>query len=150
MLPKHSLLPAMLGAGGARVVHLNSGAAYRSAPAYTGYNIAKGALARLTTQLDAQYRDRGLLVFDLSPGVVDTDMTRAMPVHAGRTEWTSVRDVVDLVAALGAGELDDLAGRFVRAGADTVADLRARAEQILATDARRLTLSTWGPDDPLR
>lgn len=149
MLLARALLPQMLDRGGARIVHLNSGSGYRAGGVYTGYYVSKGALARLTTQLDAQYRERGLLVFDLAPGVVATDMTRAMPAHDGRTEWTSPDDVVALVAALGSGQLDALAGRFLRAGADTAESLRAHTAQILDTDARRLTLSLWGQDDPL-
>lgn len=150
LLLAHALVPGMLAAGGGRIVHLNSGSGYRGGTAYTGYYVSKGALARLTTQLDTQYRDRGLLVFDVAPGVVATDMTAAMPTHADRMQWTAVEDVAALVAAVGSGELDDLAGRFMRAGADTVASLRERTEQILAADARRLTLSLWGEDDPLR
>lgn len=150
LLLSHALLPGMLAAGGARIVHINSGSGYRGATAYTGYHVSKGALARLTTQLDTQYRDRGLLVFDLAPGVVATDMTAAMPVHDDRTTWTPVETVADLLAEIGEGRLDALAGRFVRAGADTAASLAPMTEEILATDARRLTLSLWGPDDPLR
>ncbi len=150
LLLTHALLPGLLDQGGARIVHLNSGAGYRGSRTYTGYYVSKGALRRLTTQLDTQFRDRGLLVFDLAPGVVATDMTRGMPAHADRAEWTSPEDVIAMVAAIGAGELDALAGRFVRAGADTVAELRRRTEQILTTDARRLTLSLWGDDDPMR
>ncbi len=89
-------------------------------------------------------------MFDLAPGVVATDMTAGMPAHDDRTEWTPVEQVADLVAAIGAGELDAMAGRFLRAGADTVESLRARMPQILAADARRLTLSLWGDDDPMR
>jgi len=150
LLLAHALVPGMLAAGGGRIVHLNSGSGYRGGTSYTGYYISKGALARLTTQLDTQYRDRGLLVFDVAPGVVATDMTAGMPTHADRTQWTPVEEVAALVDAVGRGELDDLAGRFMRAGADTVASLRDRTGQILATDARRLTLSTWGQDDPMR
>lgn len=150
LLLAHALVPGMLAAGGGRIVHLNSGSGYRGGGSYTGYYVSKGALARLTTQLDTQYRDRGLFVFDVAPGVVATDMTAAMPVHTDRTEWTPVEAVAELVDAVGRGELDELAGRFMRAGADTAASLRERAGQILATDARRLTLSLWGDDDPLR
>lgn len=150
LLLAHALVPGMLAAGGGRIVHLNSGSGYRGGTSYTGYYVSKGALARLTTQLDTQYRDRGLLVFDVAPGVVATDMTAAMPTHADRTAWTPVEAVAELVDAVGRGELDELAGRFMRAGADTVASLRERTGQILATDARRLTLSLWGEDDPMR
>jgi len=81
--------------------------------------------------------------------VVPTDMTASMPMHDNRTEWTPVQAIVDLLLGIARGELDALSGRFLRAGADTVASLQARTEQILATDARTLRLSTWGDDDPV-
>jgi hypothetical protein len=39
---------------------------------------------------------------------------------------------------------------MVRAGADTPASLRARAEAGLADRDRTITLVPWGSDDPLR
>ena len=149
LLLSHALLPGMLAAGGGRIVHLNSGAGHKPLTTTTGYGISKGALARVTTMLDAQYRDQGILVFDLAPGVVRTDMTTSMPVHRDRTEWTPVQDVAAMLAAIGAGELDALAGRFVHAGLDTVDGLHAATEEIRRSDARRLRLSLWGPQDPL-
>jgi len=145
----HALLPGMLAAGGGRVVNVNSGLGHRAARAYTGYAISKGALARFTTILDAQYRDRGLRVFDLAPGVVPTRMSTTMPMHEGRTEWTPLEASLDLVLAVAAGELDRLSGRFLRAGADTVAELVARTYEVLVNDARRLRLVPYGPADPL-
>ena len=46
------------------------------------------------------------------------------------------------------GELDAWSGRFVRAGTDTVASLKARADAGLAPDERTLVLAL-GADDPL-
>jgi 3-oxoacyl-[acyl-carrier protein] reductase len=149
MLVTHAVLPGMLARGGGRVVAINSGTSYNRGTSYTAYGMSKGALARFTTLLDAQYRDRGIRVLDLAPGVVATDMTSGMPLHADRTEWTPVEQVAELVRAFGDGELDDLSGRFVRAGADTVASLRASAARIVEQDARRVGLLTFGPDDPL-
>lgn len=149
MLVAHAVLPAMLARGEGRLLQVNSGSGYSRAGAYTGYGISKGALARLTTLLDAQYRDRGIRTLDLAPGVVATDMTAAMPVHADRTRWTSLDEVVALVRAFGDGELDALSGRFVRAGADTVDTLRVAADRIESSDARRLRVPAYGPDDPL-
>lgn len=148
MLVTHAVLPGMLARGGGRVLNLNSGAGHRASGTYTGYGISKGALARLTTALDAQYRNRGVRVLDLAPGVVATDMTAGMPVHDDRTLWTPVEDVAELVRAFGDGELDAWSGRFVRAGADTVDSLQRATERALSSDARRLRLSTLGPDDP--
>ena len=145
----HALLPGMLARGGGRVVNINSGAGHRGTSDYTGYAISKGALARLTTELDTQYRGRGLRVFDLAPGVVRTDMTGSMPVHDARTDWTPIEDVVELLAAVAEGRLDRLAGRFLRAGSDTVDALEAHAAEVLAADARRLRLVAWGDSDPL-
>ncbi|WP_426592839.1 SDR family NAD(P)-dependent oxidoreductase [Cellulomonas sp. McL0617] len=147
LLVTHAVLPGMLARGSGRVVNLNSGAGHRAMTEYTGYAISKGALARFTTQLDAQYRDRGLRVLDLAPGHVQTQMTTSMPMHAGRTSWTPIEAVAELVRAFGDGELDALSGRFVRAGTDTVESLRAATAQILATDARTLSLGSYGADD---
>lgn len=149
LLVTHAVLPGMLARGGGRVLNVNSGSGHRPQAAYTGYAISKGALARFTTQLDRQYRAAGLRVLDLAPGVVATDMTGAMPLHEGRTDWTPVETVADLVVAFGDGRLDVLSGRFVRAGLDTVESLLAAAERIVRTDARTLRLPRYGPDDPL-
>ena len=149
LLVTHALLPGMLSRGGGRVVNINSGAGHRGSTDYTGYAISKGALARMTTVLDSQYRDQGLRIFDLAPGVVPTDMTASMPVHEGRTEWTPVEASVELLVAIASGELDALSGRFLRAGADTVAALTTHAYDIVVTDARRLRLVPYGPTDPL-
>jgi len=146
----HALLPGMLARGGGRIVNINSGAGYRPLPDYTGYGISKGGLARLTTLIDAQYREAGIRVFDLAPGVVPTDMTAGMPAHAGRTQWTPIEASVELVLAVADGTLDRLSGRFLRAGEDTADELVARTYEILVGDARRLRLVPYGPTDPLR
>jgi NAD(P)-dependent dehydrogenase (short-subunit alcohol dehydrogenase family) len=149
LLMSRAVLPGMLARGSGHVVNINSGSGHRPSAVYTGYGISKGALARLTTMLDAQYADRGVLTLDVAPGVVVTDMTSAMPLHDGRTAWTPVADTVALVDAFGSGRLDALHGRFVRAGTDTVESLLAAAERIVATDARTLRLAAWGEDDPV-
>lgn len=149
MVVTHAVLPRMLAAGGGRVVNLNSGAGHRAMTVYTGYAVGKGALARFTTQLDTQYRARGLRIFDLAPGHVETGMTTSMPMHDGRTSWTPPEAVVDLVDALGRGRLDAVAGRFVRAGADTVESLLAAADTIVERDARVLRLAPIDDDDPV-
>lgn len=150
MLVTHAVLPGMLARGGGRVVNLSSGSAHKVSATSTAYGISKGALSRFTRLLDHQYRGAGLRVFDLAPGVVATDMTGAMASHAGRTEWTPVDAVADLVVAIGEGRLDALSGRFLRAGADTPESLAAAADRIVAADARVLRLVTDGPDDPAR
>ena len=149
LLLTHALLPGMLRQGGGRVVNINSGAGHRGTKAYTGYAISKGALARLTTELDTQYREKGLRVFDIAPGVVATDMTASMPAHHDRTDWTPVEAALSLLLAVGSGQLDALSGRFLRAGDDTPEALASKVYDILVNDARTLRLVRYGPDDPL-
>ena len=69
----------------------------------------------------------------------------SMSLHENRTEWTDPEQVVAFVAAIAAGELDQWAGRFVRAGADDLpALLRARP----AGDGRQLRLQPYADGDP--
>jgi hypothetical protein len=75
-------------------------------------------------------------------------MTAAMPIHAARTEWTAPEDVVELVAAIGDGLLDDLGGRYFRAGVDTAESLLGRQQAILDSNARVLRLAPIADDDP--
>ena len=142
--------PHMLAAGGGRIVNVNSGAARRAGADASAYNVSKTALARVTGSTHLAGWARGIRAFDLMPGVVRTDMTESMDAHAGRTEWTDPAEVTDLVLALASGELDAWSGRFVRAGVDTVASLRRRAEAGLAPDERTLVLvlaaATPSPD----
>lgn len=149
LLFSRAVLPGMLARGGGRIVNINSGAGHRALPGYTGYGISKGALFRLTTLLDSQYRDQGLRAFDLAPGVVATDMTAGMPTHEDRTEWTPIEASLELLLAIGEGSLDALSGRYLRAGSDTPAELAARAYDIIVNDARTLRMVPYGPTDPL-
>jgi NAD(P)-dependent dehydrogenase (short-subunit alcohol dehydrogenase family) len=141
-----AVVPGMLAAGGGRVVGLASGLGTRGDARYSAYSAGKTAQMRITEAIDLAGAAHGVRAFDVAPGVVDTAMTRAMPVHAGRTEWTRPEDVVDLVVAIAAGELDAWSGRFVRAGVDTLDTLRATTP---SGDARRLRLVPYGEGDPL-
>ena len=144
-----AVVPHLISAGGGRVVNLNSGSGTRESPVLTAYHASKSALARLTGGTAVAGEEHGVLAFDLAPGVVETDMTHSMRMHADRTQWTSPDDVVELFLALAHGDLDAYSGRMVRAGADDVAELRRRADKGLPDGARMLRLRPWGPADPV-
>ena len=148
-LVTRAVLPHMLAARSGRVVNLNSGAGVRPSDVATAYNVSKTALARLTGSTHLSGRDRGVVAFDLAPGVVRTDMTEAMVAHRERTEWTEPEQVCALVLAMADGRLDAWSGRMVRAGADTVESLVARAAEGLRDVDRTITLVPWGGSDPL-
>lgn len=142
-----AVLPHMLTSGG-RIINLNSGSGTKPGEVSTAYNVSKSALGRLTGSTHLSGRGRGVFAFDLAPGVVRTDMTSAMPMHAERSEWTDPGDVTALFLALADGRLDAWSGRMVRAGTDVAADLEAAAAS-LEGEERTVALLPYGDDDPL-
>ncbi len=143
-LIQRALVPGMLERGGGRILDLSSGAAIKDRDDSSGYYVSKTALMRLGGCLHEAGYVRGLRVLEMAPGVVLTDMTRDMLMHEGRTEWTDPADVAALVVAFADGELDALSGCQVRAGADSLDELRARsARGGIGADERRLRLSGW-------
>lgn len=134
----------------ARVVTLSTGSALKDSPIYSAYSAAKTGAARITGALHLAGADRGLLAFDVSPGVVRTEMTAGMRVHDDRTDWTDPSAVVELVTAAARGELDSWSGHHLRAGLDTPTGLIEQARRRPpAADERALRLTPWGEDDPI-
>jgi NAD(P)-dependent dehydrogenase (short-subunit alcohol dehydrogenase family) len=148
LLARH-VVPGMLARGGGRVVDLNSGSGSHDMLVSSAYNLSKTALMRLGHHLHAAGHERGLRVLELAPGVVQTDMTASMGMHADRTEWTPVERTVELVTAFARGDLDACSGWFVRASHDTPELLAALAAGTTSPVARRLRVQPAGRDDPL-
>ena len=145
----HAVLPSMLQAGRGRILTVNSGFAFRRDPFDTGYAVSKAAAARFTDLLAHQVADAGVLVLDVSPGLLRTDMTESMPLWQGGDDvpWGDPDDMVRVVTAFARGELDSLTGRFVHAPKDDLALLlRVLPDD---RDARTLGLRPFGDDDPL-
>ena len=152
-----AVVPGMLRRGGGRVIDLNSGAGARDREIYSAYCAAKAGLFRIGGNLHLAGFERGLRSFELSPNVVETDMTHSMPMHEGRSEWTPVEAVVALAVAVARGELDAWSGCFLRAGTDTPESLAAAAAELtgdpkgrVAAPFRRLVVHPYGPSDPIR
>jgi 3-oxoacyl-[acyl-carrier protein] reductase len=141
-----AVVPGMLTRGGGRVVDLSSGAGAADREIYSAYCAAKAGLFRLTGNLHLAGFSRGLRAFEISPGVVRTDMTAGMAMHAHRTDWTPAEALVDLVLAVGSGRLDAWSGRFLRAGADDPEQVAAHVPQ---GRSRTLGVLPYGPTDPL-
>ena len=148
-LMTRAVVPAMIAAGGGRIINLNSGAAAAERAELSAYSASKSALARITGSTHLAGWADGIRAFDLAPGVVRTQMTLSMDLHRGRTQWTEPTDVTNLMLALASGELDAWSGRFVRAGVDTPESLRGRVGLVMGDGARTLRLRPWGASDPL-
>ena len=139
-----AVVPGMLARGHGRVVNLASGMSTRANRDYSAYSVAKTGLMRLTEALDLALQGSGVTAFDIAPGVVDTSMTRAMEMWRDFDDWTPPELVVELVAAIAAGELDAWSGRFLRAGRD---DLETMKRLTPEGAARRLRLQPYGDAD---
>jgi NAD(P)-dependent dehydrogenase (short-subunit alcohol dehydrogenase family) len=140
----------MVARGGGRVIDLNSGAGADDREIYSAYCAAKAGLFRIGGNLHLAGYERGIRSFELSPGVVRTDMTGAMAMHHNRSEWTAPETVTELVLAASRGELDAWSGSYLRAGIDTPQSLRDAAREGRARrPARTLGVRPWGHHDPI-
>jgi NAD(P)-dependent dehydrogenase (short-subunit alcohol dehydrogenase family) len=148
-LMARALVPEMLEAGGGRIVDLSSGAASHSMEVASGYNASKTALLRLGEHLAITGGNRGLKVFEVAPGVVQTDMTASMDMHVDRTDWTPVEKTVEMVLAIAQGELDGCSGWFIRVSEDTPKSLKSLAATAAGNIARRLRVLPAHPEDPM-
>lgn len=144
-----AVLPGMLRRRRGRVVTLASGVGLRQETEYSAYAVGKAAANRLTDCLAGAVANTGVVVLDLSPGLVRTDMTEGMWPELDADAYGGTEPIVEAVLAVARGELDPLHGRFVHAVKDDVAELAARAGEIAETDARTLRLRTYGPNDPM-
>ena len=141
-----TVVPWMVLRNRGRVVNIASGQSVRVRPEFSAYGVGKTGLVRITEALAGALEGTDVRVYDLSPGVVDTQMTRAMTMWRGFEDWTPPERVVEFVAAIAAGDLDEWSGRFLRVGADDPGQLAGMTPE---GDARRLRLRPYGEADPL-
>ncbi|HUC24735.1 MAG TPA: SDR family oxidoreductase [Streptosporangiaceae bacterium] len=134
-----AVLPSMRERERGHIINMNSLQGSDPAGSPLPYGVSKAALMRLTDGLAGQLTDSGVIVADLSPGLVRTAMTAgrpdldALPAQAWAPPEAAARQAV----ALASGRYDGLHGRFVRASDDLEA-LSARVRK--EPDARVLRL----------
>jgi NAD(P)-dependent dehydrogenase (short-subunit alcohol dehydrogenase family) len=146
LLPVRAVVPDMVTRHSGRVVSLASGLSTRGGRLYSAYSVGKTGLMRLTETLAAGLEGTGVHAFDVAPGVVRTAMSTSMSIHQDRAEWTDPADVVALVAAIAAGELDQWSGRMLNTRYDDLDTLRATHPD---GAARRLRMIPFGDEDPV-
>jgi NAD(P)-dependent dehydrogenase (short-subunit alcohol dehydrogenase family) len=144
------VLPSMVERGGGRVININSKAAFTTDPRGAGsaYGVSKTALLRLSDVLTTELAGTGVIVIDLSPGMVRTTMTARRP-DADRLppeSWTPVTAAAGHVEALLSGRYDALNGHFVHV-LDDLDDLVAHVTA--DPGARTLQVTPAGPADPV-
>jgi NAD(P)-dependent dehydrogenase (short-subunit alcohol dehydrogenase family) len=150
----HAALPHMVAGGRGHIVNLVSMAAIMPWPYDSAYACAKAAVIRLTDSIAGEVRERGIFVFALSPGSVDTELRAgAVDSPAGRKwltqvnpnpNWVPAELPANAVVFLSSGEADGLTGRFLSVDWD-LPELAGRATDIAERDVLQLR---FAPDRP--
>lgn len=132
-LPCQEVLPGMVARGRGRIVNMVGGGTASPFPFVSAYATAKAAVMRFTENLAWELDHEGAAprVFALSPGFVRTAMTQQfadseagrrwmgfMAARFERGEDVSPDLAATVVVAVGAGKLDALHGRHLRADRD--------------------------------
>lgn len=135
------VLPGMLGRGCGRIVNISSGAGFQAWPMASAYVVSKAALYRLSENIAAETRGRGVSVFAISPGFVRTamnDWCLSCGEPSIEQEFAALYATDDdvpaeapaaLVAYLASGAADILSGRNLDI-TDDVAQMVTRAAEI--------------------
>jgi 3-oxoacyl-[acyl-carrier protein] reductase len=89
-LTKLVLRRFMLRQGSGRIVNVSSVVGHTGNPGQSVYAMAKAGLDALTKTLALELAGRDILVNSVAPGLIDTDMTRALPEGARDTLLTRV------------------------------------------------------------
>ena len=135
-----AVLRSMVARGRGRIVLLGSGASYLpvgGGPVSGEYGASKAAVGRFGEYLAAEVGPRGVAVFVISPGLVQTDMTE---VFGPDMPWTPPEAAPQLVRVLASGRADRLAGRYLHAEHDDIEQLIGRADEVVENDLNAIRL----------
>lgn len=105
-----------------RIVNTGSISAYTSSPARGEYCISKAGISMMTTLYADRLAEYGIGVFEIRPGVIETDMTSVVKekydnlIANGLTpikRWGLPEDVAKAVGAIAEGRLDFSTGQVI-------------------------------------
>lgn len=127
----HAALPVMTSRKSGTIINVGSYAGINALPPAVGYATSKAALVRFTDSVAAGVRDDGICLFTVSPGMVDTDMTRAVDLQKllpGVT-YTPISEIARLTEELLTKDVSGLSGRFIHV-TDDLDELIEQVERI--------------------
>jgi 3-oxoacyl-[acyl-carrier protein] reductase len=105
-----------------RIINIGSISAYTSSPSRGEYCISKAGIAMMTKLYADRLAEYDIGVFEISPGIIETDMTRAVKekydrlIAEGLTpikRWGKPGDVARAVGAIAEGRLDFSTGSVI-------------------------------------
>lgn len=108
-----TVVPAMLAAGGGRIVNVGAGAAGKGGAQMGAYAASKSAVARLTESMAAELRERGINVNCVLPSIIDTPENRKDMPKADPARWVSPASLAEVIAFLASDAAKDIHGASV-------------------------------------
>ncbi len=108
-----AVVPAMLAAGGGRIVNVGAGAAGKGGAHMGAYAAAKSAVARLTESMAAELREKGVHVNCVLPSIIDTPENRKDMPEADPSRWVSPQSLAGVIAFLASDAARDIHGASV-------------------------------------
>ena len=126
--------------GNGTIINIASGAGVKALPYMSAYVISKTAMIRLTEQIAVEAGEFGIKAFAVSPGVVNTEMTKSAYASEGWKKWmpwleekvkggenVPPEKVAELIILLASGGADELSGCLVTSS-DDVSELIRQSE----------------------
>lgn len=95
-----AVVPAMLAAGGGRIVNVGAYGALRGGALMGAYAASKSAVIRLTESMAAELRERGVRVNCVLPTILDTPDNRAAMPDADPSRWVATDALADVIGFL--------------------------------------------------
>lgn len=105
-----------------RIVNIGSISAYTSSPGRGEYCVSKAGMSMMTKLYADRLAEYGIGVYEIRPGVIETDMTSAVKakydklIAEGLTpikRWGKPADIGDAVSAIADGKLDFSTGQVI-------------------------------------
>ena len=95
-----AVVPAMLAAGGGRIVNVAAYAARQGLARMGAYCVSKDAVIRLTEAMAAELRERRINVNCVLPTIIDTPDNRAAMPDADPSRWVAPADLAAVIRFL--------------------------------------------------
>ena len=95
-----AVVPAMLRAGGGKIVNVGAYAALKGAAAMGAYVASKSAVIRITETMAAELREKNINVNCVLPTIIDTPENRGAMPKADPRRWVAPADLANVIVFL--------------------------------------------------
>ncbi len=96
----HAVVPAMIQAGGGRIVNVGAFSAQKGAARMGAYCASKSTVIRLTESMSAELREHHINVNCVLPTIIDTPENRSAMPDADPSRWVSPQDLANAIVFL--------------------------------------------------